>query len=91
MYRLNIFLTLEYILDKYHNETDNCYNWIRYEKDKEYFLEKEIKEALDKLEANYELSFEEVRVSCSHSIAILSVSYLENEKANIWTKRLEMH
>ena len=22
MYRLNIFLTLEYILDKYHNKTD---------------------------------------------------------------------
>ena len=87
-----INLVLEQILNKYKNNSDNCYNWIRYdEEEKEYWLEQEISETLNKMGVKFKISLTEIKISCNHSICILSLSYIIEKEPYLWVKELHQY
>lgn len=88
----NIYLILEEILEKYWRPSDESYNWLRYDKqEREFWLEKEISETLTKMDIKFKISLNEIRISCSHSIAILSLSYMVDNEVYLWVKELHQY
>ena len=85
---MEIILALNKILERYRNNVDDCYNQIRHEGDKEFFIEKEMKEYLDSLNLKNKIKVESAYSSCSLEIDILEVCFIYKDELYLYSKKL---
>ena len=80
------------IVNKYYNETDECYNSVRYDdEEQEFYMEEEIKEYLTVEKVKFQIKTEEGYSNCAYDSCFLAVAWIENNELNLFTLLLESY
>lgn len=82
---------LNEIIEKYHNETDECYNSFRYDNEKVIDIEmkEEIEEYLQKEKIDFKIETVSGYSNCAYDSDFLAVAWIEGGKLNLQTILLE--
>lgn len=83
---------IDKIVNKYYNETDECYNSFRYDdKENEFYVEEEIKEYLTVEKVDFKIENVSGYSNCGYDSDFLVVAWIENNKLNLFTLLLESY
>lgn len=78
--------TIDKIIEKYYNETDECYNSLRYDDDDNEFLMKdEIENFLKNAEVDFKIETESGFSNCGYDSEFLAAAWIEDGKLNMCT------
>lgn len=90
---MTILEKIQEIVNKYYCSSDDCIKRIRYDKDdNEFWIEKEIEDALIDYDGDVEIKVVDIYSSCSYEVDILIVAYHDEYGAlKIFTQKLELH
>lgn len=79
------------IINKYYNETDDCYNSLRYVDDEkqEIYMEEEIKEYLTVKKVKFQIKTVTGYSNCAYDSSCIAVAWIENNELNLLTMLLE--
>lgn len=81
---------IEEIIAKYYNKADDCLNFLRYEGEKEFWVDKEVKDLLRENNITSVVLLTEAYDKCNVCVKVLSVAYIENDELKLYTKKLIM-
>lgn len=81
---------IEEIVNRYYNKADNCINFLRYEGEKEFWIDKEVKNLLQENGITSVVLLTDAYDKCSVCVKVLSVAYIENDELKLYTKKLIM-
>ncbi len=81
---------IDKIVNKYYNETDECYNSFRYDdKENEFYMEEEIKEYLTVEKVDFKIENVSGYSNSAYDSNFLAVTWIENNELNLFTLLLE--
>lgn len=82
---------IDKIIKKYYNETDDCYNSLRYvdDEEQEFYMEEEIKEYLTVEKVKFQIETIEGYSNCSYDSSCIAVAWTQNNELNLLTLLLE--
>lgn len=76
--------TIDKIIEKYYNETDECYNSLRYDDDdNEFFMKDEIENLLKNEEVDFKIETESGFSNCSYDSEFLAAAWIEDGKLDM--------
>lgn len=81
---------IEEVVNRYYNKADDCLNFLRYEGEKEFWVDKEVKNLLQENGITGVVLLTDAYDKCSVCVRVLSVAYIENDELKLYTKKLIM-
>ena len=72
--------TIDKIIEKYYNETDGCYNSLRYD---------EVENLLKEAEVDFRIETEIRFINCGYDSEFLAAAWIEDGKLNMCTVLME--
>lgn len=78
------------VVENYYNETDECYNSLRYDDDdNEFFMKDEIENLLKEAEVYFRIETEIGFSNCGYDSEFLAAAWIEDGKLNMCTVLME--
>ena len=82
--------TIDKIIEKYYNETDGCYNSLRYDDDdNEFYMKDEVENLLKEAEVDFRIETEIRFINCGYDSEFLAAAWIEDGKLNMCTVLME--
>lgn len=78
------------VVENYYNETDECYNSLRYDDDdNKFFMKDEIENLLKEAEVYFRIETEIGFSNCGYDSEFLAAAWIEDGKLNMCTVLME--